>query len=657
MKQNHRILLLVLVVLLGVNLACGTSTSGQLSDAAKRSTQDAVEPTLSESQSTLVATPAKPTIPTNTTQPTPVPQELTLSDQIAVVQESIRASAIFLVENPNEKLALDRSEYQVTFYDSAGSTLKTETGYINTIFPGEKLGVFVATYLEEGQKAAKADVQISNGSPALVEITGSPFTIDKATFLPDDNFPKASGVIQNLLDVDLTELQLTAVLYDDAGAIVGGGYTYLNFVPAKGQTGADVSVLVSGKPAKVELYLTPTSLSVIEQKEVVTNSISLGDQGFAQNRTQVGVAYFVSSSEMQRSVENTLYRVSAYADDGSVLGTDSGYITFVLPGEKLGNYAELSVPDGKKVANVVIQVKSGDSKDVNISQNPFSVDNVKFQASNLFPKVTGVISNGLNMDVTEMKVNAMAYDADGKILGGGFTYVDFLPASGQAAVEVSTTISGAPAKWELYPTLSGLSIFEEGATTSAALKLVSQGFSQVRTEVGVGFLVQNTDSQLPMDGAQFQIAAYDDAGDVLATDSGYFGLVFPGEKVAGYSSLYLPEGKKASRVEVQIKQGDLEPSSLSASPFTTDQAKYIPDSYFPKINGLIISSLDKEVSNIEVIAIAYNEAGEIIGGGFTYVDFVPANGQTAADVSVVVDGKPAKVELYATLSNLSTIGD
>jgi len=54
-----------------------------------------------------------------------------------------------------------------------------------------------------------------------------------------------------------------------------------------------------------------------------------------------------------------------------------------------------------------------------------------------------------------------------------------------------------------------------------------------------------------------------------------------------------------------------------------------------------------------VSAIAYDEAGEIIGGGFTYLDFVPANGKAAVEVSITSTGIPATTELYAIVSGLS----
>jgi hypothetical protein len=78
----------------------------------------------------------------------------------------------------------------------------------------------------------------------------------------DPRFPKVHGRIVNPADRDLTQVKVAAVLYDEADAIVGGGMTYVEFVPAQGK--AAVSVRVRGVPGgavRAMLSATVTSLS------------------------------------------------------------------------------------------------------------------------------------------------------------------------------------------------------------------------------------------------------------------------------------------------------------------------------------------------------------------------------------------------------------
>jgi hypothetical protein len=64
---------------------------------------------------------------------------------------------------------------------------------------------------------------------------------------------------------------------------------------------------------------------------------------------------------------------------------------------------------------------------------------------------------------------------------------------------------------------------------------------------------------------------------------------------------------------------------------------------------------DIDISDLWVYVIAYDDSGDIIGGGYTLLDFIPANGEAVVEASVTVSGIPASLEFYATVSSLSEI--
>ncbi|MBX5444564.1 hypothetical protein [Sphaerobacter sp.] len=190
-----------------------------------------------------------------------------------------------------------------------------------------------------------------------------------------------------------------------------------------------------------------------------------------------------------------------------------------------------------------------------------------------------------------------------------------------------------------------------------ALAILAKGFGQGEyRSASYAFIVENPNSGLAVEDSQYQVAVYDANGTVIETDSGYITILFPGEKLGIASSLFLPDGTEIDRLDVQVKPGRFEPFDQRPE-FATENVNYVPDDYFPKVTGIVKSPYQKDLENIRVAAIAYDEAGNIIGGGFTYLDFVPANGQAAVDVSITTSGVPAKVELYATLSGLTLLGD
>ena len=186
------------------------------------------------------------------------------------------------------------------------------------------------------------------------------------------------------------------------------------------------------------------------------------------------------------------------------------------------------------------------------------------------------------------------------------------------------------------------------------LAIVTHGFGQDERSVGWAFIVENPNADLAIVNSRYQVAAYDASGTVLETDSGYIPIVLPGERLGIASELFLNEGQVVERIDVQVKTGRFEPLEVT-SLFATENVTYLPDRYFPKVTGIVVSSATRDLENLRVSAIAYDAAGNIIGGGFTYVDFVPALGRAAVEVSVTVSAAPARVELYPTISRLTLL--
>jgi hypothetical protein len=54
--------------------------------------------------------------------------------------------------------------------------------------------------------------------------------------------------------------------------------------------------------------------------------------------------------------------------------------------------------------------------------------------------------------------------------------------------------------------------------------------------------------------------------------------------------------------------------------------------------------------------VAYDKDGKIIGGGNTFLTTVPAGGKTPVKITLFEDKSPAKIEIYAGLTDISEIG-
>jgi len=174
-------------------------------------------------------------------------------------------------------------------------------------------------------------------------------------------------------------------------------------------------------------------------------------------------------------------------------------------------------------------------------------------------------------------------------------------------------------------------------TGPPGLRVVTSGFGQNGQEIEAGFIVENTGSSA-LESSQYQVTAYASDETVLTTNTNYIAAILPGQRLGIGTDLFESDKTPVARLDVQVK---------------ADKATLKPDKTSPHVTGIVRSSYTKDIKDIRVSAILYDGTGRIIGAGFTFADFIPANGQSAVDMSVTYTGTPAKVELYAVLSSLS----
>jgi hypothetical protein len=250
------------------------------------------------------------------------------------------------------------------------------------------------------------------------------------------------------------------VVYDESNSIIGGGFTYVNFIPANASTGVNMTVVASGKVANVELYPMVSELSQFASKKKIpedATEIILLKQGFGKAEYQSSYGFTVENPNSDYSVEDSKYRVTFLSGEGTVVDTDEGYINILLPNQTLGIAGFAPGDDFDKAE---VQIMTGNYQQTTEELPQFTSEKVVFGEGPLGGKVTGFILNPYTKDITDLWVSAIAYDSDGEIIGGGFTFLDFAAANGKSAVEINISTSTTPASVELYAMPTSLSEFE-----------------------------------------------------------------------------------------------------------------------------------------------------------------------------------------------------
>ncbi len=455
--MNKKPIFLVFLILVLTSVACG-STAKTLDDVAKASTQAADVSTKSVNDKVTPTTEEQK--PTEELKPTAVPENepLRMIDDPVFIQSTIETDVIFTVENPNSSAAINSSSFDIVVYDEAGTILDTDSGYLELVLPGEKLPVVTSLFLEEGQKPAKVDVQLTSGTAEVVDIRPPLFTAEQVTYVADEYFPKVTALLKNNFDRSFETIEVTAVAYDKEGKVIGGGFTYLDFLPANGQAGVEVSINTEGEPDKVDLVASISSLSMLTEDNSQNQSVELVDYGWTQAQQSLSVAFLLKNSNVDQVVKDTQYQVTAYDEAGTVLGSNSGYVSLIFPSETVGQSESMYLPDGAKVTKVDVQINPGQPSTYVLTQNPFSFENVNYIGGSYSSKVTGIVKNSYTDKISTVIVAVVGYDKDGKIIGGGFTFVDVIPANGQAAFEILVDFDLKPDRIETYATPSGLSL-------------------------------------------------------------------------------------------------------------------------------------------------------------------------------------------------------
>ena len=151
-----------------------------------------------------------------------------------------------LLENPNpDPLVATGIDVQVSFFDAGGSVLDTDTAFLSVLLPGQTGAVGNILFdapegVAEASRCRPAPVTSWSRRTSTVELdtkdvktVAEEFGGLKTTFLLTSTFPEAQEAIQ-----------VTAIYRDDAGKVVGGYFTFIEFVEANDETAGEISFFI-----------------------------------------------------------------------------------------------------------------------------------------------------------------------------------------------------------------------------------------------------------------------------------------------------------------------------------------------------------------------------------------------------------------------------
>ena len=242
-------------------------------------------------------------------------------------------------------------------------------------------------------------------------------------------------------------------------------------------------------------------------------------------------------------------------------------------------------------------------------------------------------------------------------------YLAGLAAGGLAAVVLAACGGGAGSISSTGSTGSvaqGNSSAPSTTTTtdpSSGLTVVGQGFTQLPPD-SIGNSYANEAAVLKWNGTdtaadqvEVTLTLTDASGTVVNSAQENVAAIFPGQTVA-VSNYAQASGAANMKVQALVTKTQ----SYSSNPPTllTSGVNTTSDGFDQQTTGTVTSTASVQLQNVQAVAVYYNGGGQILGGGDTFVNFVPAGGNTSFQISGIGSiPEIASTQVFVSVSNLT----
>jgi len=257
-----------------------------------------------------------------------------------------RLLVLFMLKNPDPTMAVEQARADIALYDADGNQLDQPLHtYVIAVPPGETKGAATSLYLKEGAEPVSAKISIDSVTwTEPGNLLPSP-NIQRADFFQDAAHPQVTAVLENPTDTGYTSIEMVCLLLDRQRNLIGGGFTYVDFLHPHSSTGARITVMGSQQPASGAFF---TSNRDHNRTYALDEALQLEvtGTGFSQQGSAVNVAFIYSNTSPEKHVISSQYQIAVYDRNGRVLQTAWGFFGWLAPGAQSGGNATLyPVPD------------------------------------------------------------------------------------------------------------------------------------------------------------------------------------------------------------------------------------------------------------------------------------------------------------------------
>jgi hypothetical protein len=367
----------------------------------------------------------------------------------------------FVVENLNQDSAIADSKYEVTAYDSTGVSLASDSEFLALLLPNQQLGISGNLFLEQSTPVALITVRLETGQPQT-DFLDAGLATNNVRHWPGERYDRVTAVVSNDSPDDLEQIRLAAIAYDSQGDIIGAGHSLLNFMLAGRETGVDITIDAAGEIDRIELFprISPAPLlSSVEQVQVSGGLLSLLDSGFSQQDIEFSYGFLYVNRNPSFAVEDSLYRLTAFNDEGDVIAVDEGKINLILPGQTLGMGKLLFIENEEVVDRIDLAIQPG-SAVLSPDIPSFEVQDLELGEAGNRIDLSGQILNPFDKILENISLYIIFFDQDGLIIGGSSDNLELLPAADSIPVELNIQSPVTPVSAQLFASVKALDDLE-----------------------------------------------------------------------------------------------------------------------------------------------------------------------------------------------------
>jgi hypothetical protein len=430
----------------------------------------------------------------------------------------------------------------------------------------------------------------------------------------------------------------------------------------------NTSVTPSALDATLEAMVARQASSLLGKPDPSANPkpITIVDQWFRVN-PQSGNLEFIfiaTNPNTDLGISSAPFMVNVYDKTGKSLTQPwNEELGPLFPGQTVAYSNTYSIPENSEVGKVEVQMGELVANQPGAQNFPLSVDQVKLITYAETMSVTGIIKNTLQSDIAWIDAVALAFDASGKLIGGStYAGIHFIPGNGQVAVTQRLATNEKPARVELIPRLGNTSEIEPPSDEIKDIHIAGIGVRLGSANIAdYTAIFENKSQEKVYLGLEYSFALYAEDGSVLTACEGDINTLFPNDQIAVLGSMELPANAQVARADVQFNYPEnyyqLNPDNkalkLTANPLTASSEVTITeeeeDDYYT-FTGTISNSLDEDVEGVNVIAVAYDDQGKVIGSSSTYVSVLSAKSSAKVEIKLMkTPAKPARVILFPSL--------